>query len=120
MRKRGKNNKRPGALSWGSKYWRVFNILVRDLGLAAVLGGAVFIVWGTLRMWEREYFTIEGAVSLVILPVGLLVAGIGWAILRAPTYRPDLGDALSGFDPFGAKARRSAPDKRSWWTGEPN
>ena len=104
---------------WGTRYWRVFNILVRDLGLAALLSGAGFIVWGTLRMLEREFITIEGAASIVILPVGLLVAAIGWAILRAPTYRPDLGDALWGFDPIGAKARQSSPPKRSWWTGEP-
>jgi hypothetical protein len=105
--------------NWVIRYWRVFNILVRDLGLAALLSGGGYIVWGTMRMLQREFITIEAAASLVILPVGLLVAAIGWAILRAPTYRPDLGDALWQFDPFGAKARRSLPSKRSWWTGEP-
>jgi hypothetical protein len=105
--------------SWGTRYWRVFNILVRDLGLTALLSGAGFTVWGTMRMLEREFITIEGAVSIAILPVGLLVAAIGWAILRAPTYRPDLGDKLWGFDPLGAEARQSSPPKRSWWTGEP-
>lgn len=105
--------------NWGTKYWRAFNILVRDLGLAALVSGGGFIVWGTIRLLQREYFMIEGAASLVILPVGLLVGAIGWSILRAPSYRPDLGDALWGFDPLGAKTRQSSPSKRSWWTGEP-
>jgi hypothetical protein len=122
MKKRKGNHrgaKKWGIQNWASKYWRVFNILVRDLGLASVIGGAGFIIWGTLRMLEREFITIEGAVSIAILPVGLLVGAIGWAILRAPSYRPDLGDALWGFDPFGDKLRGSSRAERSWWSGEP-
>ena len=48
----------------------------------------------------------------------LLVAAIGAAIVRAPTYRPDLGDVSLRFDPFGAKTRQTSPSKRSWWTGD--
>ena len=104
--------------SWGTWYWRVFNVSVRALGLVALLYGAVFIVWGAARMVQLEFIRMEEAPSLVILPVGLLVAALGAAILRAPTYRPDLGDVSWRFDPFGAKARRSSPSKRSWWTGD--
>jgi hypothetical protein len=39
--------------------------------------------------------------------------------MRAPSYRPDLGDSIGGFDPFGAKARQATRARRSWWTGEP-
>jgi hypothetical protein len=106
--------------TWGTTYWRVWNFLVRDLGLVSLLVGGVFIGLGTARLIEREYFFLDAVDSLVVLPIGLLIAGIGWAIVRASSYRPDLGDSIGGFDPFGAKARKAAtPTRRSWWTGEP-
>jgi hypothetical protein len=104
--------------SWETRYWRVFNVSVRALGLVALWAGAVFIVWGTARMLQMEFIRMEETPRLAILAVGLLVAALGWAILRAPTYRPDLGDASCKFEPFGTKARRSSPARRSWWTGE--
>jgi hypothetical protein len=105
--------------TWGTTYWRVWNFLVRDLGLVSLVVGGVFIGLGTARLIEREFITLDAADSLVVLPIGLLIAGIGWAIVRAPSYRPDLGDSLGGFDPFGAKARQATRTRRSWWTGEP-
>jgi hypothetical protein len=104
--------------SWETTYWRVFNILVRALGLVALLCGIVYIVWGTVRMLQMDFIQREAASSLAILPVGLLVAALGAAIIRAPTYRPDLGDVSLRFDPLGAKTRQSSPSKRSWWTGD--
>ena len=104
--------------SWGTWYWRAFNVAVRVLGLVALLYGAVFIVWGTARMLQLDYIRMEQAPSLVILPVGLLVAALGAAILRVPAYRRDLGDVSWRFDPFGVKTRRSSPSRRSWWTGD--
>jgi hypothetical protein len=105
--------------SWGTLYWRVFNVLVRALGLVAFLSGIVFTVWGAVRMLRMDFIRMEDAPTLAILPIGLLVGVVGAAILRAPTYRPDLGDVPWGFDPFGAKSRQSSPAKRSWWTGDP-
>jgi ABC-type thiamin/hydroxymethylpyrimidine transport system permease subunit len=78
--------------SWETTYWRLFNILVRVLGLVALLCGIVYIVWGTVRMLQMDFIQPEAASTIAILPVGLLVAAIGAAIIRAPTYRPALGD----------------------------
>ena len=103
--------------SWGTWYWRVFNLLVRVLGLVALLSGAVFIVWGAVRMVRMDFIRMEDAPTLAILPVGLLVAAFGLAILGAPTYRPDQGDVPWRFDPFGTKTQ-SSPSRRSWWTGD--
>jgi hypothetical protein len=103
---------------WGVWYWRVFNLSVRALGLVALWSGAVFIVWGTRRVLELEFILIDQAPALAILPAGLLVATLGWAILRVPAYRPDLGDVLWQFDSSGAKTRRASPARRSWWTGD--
>jgi hypothetical protein len=105
--------------NWGTRYWRVFNVLVRTLGLVALTAGAGFILWGAGRMLQLEFIRMEQATALIILPVGLLVAALGAAILRAPTYRPDLGDMIWQFDPSGSKSRRAASSRRSWWTGEP-
>ena len=114
------NGQRNGWLNtWGTTYWRVWNFLVRDLGLVSLLVGGVFIGLGTARLIEREFISLDAVDSLVVLPIGLLIAGIGWAIVRAPSYRPDLGDSIGGFDPFGAKARQAPRTRRSWWTGEP-
>jgi uncharacterized membrane protein len=105
--------------SSGYRYWRVFNVLVRVLGLTTLAFGVVFIAWGTLRLLHVDFISAESEVSLAILPIGLLVAAIGWAIVRTPAYRPDLGDVSWGFDPLGTKITRAAGAKRSWWTGEP-
>jgi hypothetical protein len=102
----------------GAGYWRVFNVLVRTLGLVAVVSGAVFTVLGAMRISQLGLLETEGSPPLVLLVIGLVVAGLGVAILRAPTYRPDLGDASWRFDPFGSKSQRSAALKRSWWTGD--
>ena len=104
-------------LSWETWYWRVFNVSVRVLGLVALWCGAVFIGWGARRLLEMQFVQLEQASALVILPVGLLAATIGWAILRVQSYRPDLGDVLWKFDPYGTKTGR-APAKRAWLTGD--
>ena len=100
----------------GAGYWRVFNVLVRALGLVALVSGAVFTVMGVLRILQLGLLRSEGSPPLIILLVGLIVAWLGVSILRAPTYRPDLGDASWRFEPFGAK--RSGSAGRSWWTGD--
>jgi hypothetical protein len=116
----GLRNTIPGDSLWlaGKPRTGVFNILVRVLGLVSFFAGTVYIVWGTLRMLQMDFIQPEAASSLAILPVGLLVAILGASIIRAPTYRPDLGDVALRFDPFGTKTLQSSPSKRSWWTGD--
>ena len=104
--------------SWETSYWRVFNILVRVLGLVALVSGVAFTMLGAARILEQGLLLNAGAPGLVILLVGLLAGALGAAILRVPAYRPDLGDVSWRFDPFGAKTRQSASARRSWWTGE--
>jgi hypothetical protein len=96
----------------------VFNVLVRALGLVAVVSGAVFTLLGAMRIRQLGLLETEGSPPLVLLIIGLVVAGLGVAILRAPTYRPDLGDASWRFDPTGVKTQKLAAAKRSWWTGD--
>jgi hypothetical protein len=102
----------------GAAYWRVYNVLVRALGLSALLSGLFFIVWGIKHILELGLLPDEGAGGLMLVVAGLLAAGIGAALLRTPTYRPDLGDVAWHFDPFGAKPQSSTATKRSWWTGD--
>jgi hypothetical protein len=101
-----------------SGYWRVYNILVRALGMMALLAGLGFVGWGGLVLLRIGLAPLVGMPGMVLLLAGFLAAGLGGTILGTPTYRPDLGDAAWDFDPFGKKSRRSATAQRSWWTGE--
>jgi len=101
----------------GAGYWRVFNVLVRTLGLVALIGGAVFTVLAVIRIMQLGLLRTEGSPPLVLLVIGLIVTWLGVAILRAPTYRPDQGDVSWRFEPFGSKTPKSVL-KRSSWTGD--
>ena len=102
----------------GAGYWRVFNILVRALGLVALVSGAVFTVLGVIRILQQGLLRSEGSPPLIILLVGLIVTWLGASILQAAPYRPDLGDAPWRFEPYRRKGKRSSSAARSWWTGD--
>jgi hypothetical protein len=102
----------------GAAYWRVFNILVRALGLVALVSGVLFTVLGVIRILQQGLLTSEGSPPLIILLIGLILSWLGASILQAPSYRPDLGDASWRFEPFSSKARRRPSSGRSWWTGD--
>jgi hypothetical protein len=102
----------------GAGYWRVFNLLVRALGLVALVSGAIFTVIGVLRILQLGLLRSEGSPPVIILLVGLIVLWLGASILQAPPYRPDLGDASWRFEPFRGKAKRPSSQQRSWWTGD--
>jgi hypothetical protein len=104
--------------NWLSGYWRVYNVLVRTLGMAALLAGVAFIGWGAVLIPRFGLTLANGGPTLVLLLAGLLAAGLGGTILGTPTYRPDLGDAAWNFDPLGKKTRQAATARRSWWTGD--
>jgi hypothetical protein len=105
-------------MSWITTYWRVYNVLVRALGMAALLAGCAFVGWGSLVLLRVGLAPLFGMPGVVLLMAGLLAVGLGGTILGTPTYRPDLGDAAWDFDPFGKKSRKLAGGSRSWWTGE--
>ena len=106
-------------------HWRAFNILLRGLGLMAMLVGTVFTLWGAVLLaqrqatveWEGELTAATGP-KVIILLVGLGTLALAIALLRARPFRPDLGDASWLIDPFGAKAQRTSRPRRSWWTGD--
>ena len=104
--------------AWRSNYWRLYNVLVRGLGMLALVAGAGFVFWGLLRLMQMGLQLTEGTPWLVLMLVGLISVGFGAAMLGVPTYRPDLGDPAWDFDPLGRKARQATIRRQSWWTGE--
>jgi hypothetical protein len=86
------------------------------LGTIAVVGSVLWIVRpGTLP--SDPSIPIWGRVGLMILFA--LVAILGARGLRAPTYRPDLGDTMRVKNTDSWKGELSRRADRSWWTGEP-
>lgn len=104
--------------SWQTSYWRWFNVSVRAFGLAILVAGLVFLVWGVARMVVWGGLPPLESPLWVLPVVGLLSTGLGVAVLRGPPYRPDLGDVFWQFDPTGAKTARSTPNRYAWWTGD--
>jgi hypothetical protein len=104
--------------NWLKGYWRIYNVLVRVFGVAALVSGLAFIGWGVLLILRLGGATLTDTPGVIPMIAGLLAAGLGGTILGTPTYRPDLGDAAWDFDPLGKKARTSATKRRSWWTGD--
>lgn len=104
--------------NWYTTYWRVFNILVRAFGLVTLVAGTGFIIWGAARIVVFGAIPVLASPLWVLPLVGLLAAALGIAILRGPTYRPDLGDVFWQFDPYGTKTQQLFPAGRAWWTGD--
>jgi hypothetical protein len=104
--------------------WKLFNIVMRLAGLFTILAGAVFLSWSILLIvrapilaWAHGVLADPDlAAPLLFAAVWFSIVGVG--ILRAPAYRPDLGDADRLVDPLGFKLRRVFPPSRSWWTGD--
>jgi hypothetical protein len=102
--------------------WRLFNLCMRVCGLIAFVMGAGLLVWGVmLGLHNRPNNTLTNNPGLgpPLTMAGVWFLLLGVAMLRARTYRPDLGDASFFVDPFGARLLRVFPPKRSWWTGDP-
>jgi hypothetical protein len=104
--------------------WKLFNIVMRLAGLFTTLSGGVFLTWSVLLIVRAPIVVrVQGTLADPNLAAPLLFAAVwfsilGVGILRAPTYRPDLGDADRLVDPVGVKLRRVFPPSRSWWTGD--
>ena len=63
--------------TWRADYWRMFNVLVRVLGLTALVSGTVFTILGISRVVQPGAMRIEGEPGLMLLLVGLWFA-FGW------------------------------------------
>jgi drug/metabolite transporter (DMT)-like permease len=85
-----------------SGFWRRFNVALRLLGVAAILGGIAVIV--TTDMESDD--ALLGAIA------GGAVCLVGIAFMAGRPFRPDLGDATYVLNPFGH------PEPRHWFTGD--
>jgi hypothetical protein len=105
--------------------WRAFNAIMRGCGLLAALLGASMLVWVAVLTLHPPFLSrFRGVITDQHLASPLLFAGVwflllGICILRARTYRPDLGDAGSLVDPVGVKLQQTLPPSRTWLTGDP-
>lgn len=93
--------------------WRLFNVLLRLLGIGATFAGGVAIITFGFGLPP-----LEGEAPVTSLPsiiTGALVLLLGLGFLMIPAFRPDLGDTRVVTNPFRA---RSSPRRRTWWTGD--
>ena len=99
-------------------HWRAFNILSRCFGVMAFIVAVAFLAFALyVAVRPAAAAGIETAglsPSVLYLVVGGLVGTVAVVILRAPPYRPDLGDRT-----WSLSRRASGPDgARDWWTGD--
>ena len=93
--------------------WRLFNVLLRLLGIGATFAGGVTIITFGLGLPP-----IEGQPPVTSLPAllaGLLVLLLGLGFLMIPAFRPDLGDTRVVSNPLRTLLQ---PRTRRWWTGD--
>lgn len=93
--------------------WRVFNVLLRLLGIGATFAGLVAVTTFGLGLPAPE--GQSPAVSWPSLLTGALVTLIGLGFLMIPPFRPDQGDTKVVSNPV--RGWSSSP-RRSWWTGD--
>jgi hypothetical protein len=95
-------------------YWRVFNVMLRLLGIGGTFAGLAATISFGLG-WPP----LEGqapVTNLSSLISGGLVTFLGLGFLMIPPFRPDLGDTRVVTNPFRVWL---TPRRRSWWTGDP-
>jgi len=97
-----------------SSQWRVFNVLLRLLGLGATFSGVVAIV--TIGFGIPAPYGEDPVTSWPTVAGGTLVTLLGLGFLMIPAFRPDQGDITVVRNPFRTW---SEPKHRTWWTGDP-
>jgi len=107
---------RMGAFRFINAFRRFVAIGFASLGTLAVIISLVWIGWPEVFSDEPPA-PLWGKVAYVFL-FGL-GAAFGVYLMRAPTYRPDLGDTmrLMSNEPWSQELERRRG--RSWWTGDP-
>ena len=94
--------------------WRLFNVLLRLLGIGATFAGLVAAT--TFGLGLPVPAGPPFSVHWPSLLTGGLVTLLGLGFLMIPAFRPDQGDTRVIMNPFRAWSR---PSRRSWWTGDP-
>ena len=84
-------------------YWRLFNVLVRLVSLAFIVGAMTSLVV-TLVGKEKAVFWA--------LVLSFFLGGMGVLMLRARAFRPDI-------DGYGVAFGSRPKEHRRWWTGDP-
>jgi hypothetical protein len=89
----------------------------------AIFNGVIFAVWGvSLLLRTGSTIDVQGVPTTALGPkiemtlVGILAVVLGLLLVRARTYRPDLGDVSWFLEP--QVARRQLRSGRNWWTGD--
>ncbi len=93
--------------------WRVFNVLLRLLGLGATFAGLVATT--SFGFGIPAPFGQDPVTSWPTVIAGGLVTLLGLGFLMMPAFRPDLGDTRVVRNPFRVW---SEPSRRTWWTGD--
>jgi hypothetical protein len=95
---------------------RVVAIGFVSLGTLGFIVSLVWTGWPEVFRDEPPAPLFGKFVSQVLF---VLAAGLGVYLVRAPTYRPDLGDTmrLMSNEPWSEELVRRRG--RSWWTGDP-
>jgi len=93
--------------------WRIFNVLLRLLGIGAAFAGLVAVTTFGLGLPAPEGESI--VVSWPSLVTGGLVTLIGLGFLMLPPFRPDQGDTKFMGNPVTPGA---GSPRRFWWTGD--
>lgn len=86
-----------------------------SLASIAVLGTVARAIWP--NSFDEPPPSISAALALV--SIFSLVLAFGVWLIRAPSYRPDLGDTmrLMSTEPWADELARR--QNRTWWTGDP-
>ena len=98
---------------------------VRVCGLLALGAGTGLLIVGVMLAVHRgavsriDAVTTNPELGQPLSFAGLWLVILGVAVVRARTFRPDLGDASHLIDPFGMRMREVLPPKRTWWTCDP-
>jgi hypothetical protein len=101
-------------LSSDPAQWRIFNILLRLLGIGATFAGSVAVIsFGLGLPAPPEATRVLNWPSIV---TGGMVALLGLGFLMNPAFRPDLGDTHAVPNLFRGQRRGQ---RRTWWTGDP-
>ena len=88
---------------------RVFGIVMSIFSVLLLISG----IYYTMRPEAAADFeSAGGPPGMVNIVLAVLVGLLGFAFLRMPPYRPDLGDP-----PWSSGHRPNHTARRNWWTG---
>jgi hypothetical protein len=98
-------------------------VLQRVAGFGALGAGVIFGTWAIRFLMNPATMGPEVVArdsrlgSFAVLAFGVVLLALGAVLLRARSYRPDLGDSLAA----GHDLRATSPtdSHRRWWTGDP-